>query len=219
MVQEERLALAPIAPVPLRPRYTESVSVALRTRRATLDAALDVMDLRCGQVIAQVASLLIAAVRSGHKILAAGNGGSAAEAQHFAAELVGRFKRERSAYPMLSLTVDTSIITAIANDYSYHDVFARQVEALGRPGDIFIGISTSGRSENLLRAARVAHELAMTVVAMTGDRHSPLGRLADLAIRVPSADTAVAQELHTMVVHILCDIAEKELAAEGGAHG
>lgn len=221
MAQEERLAaVATIAPVPLRPRYAEAVTDALRARRDTLDAALDEMTSARGHVVAEVASLLVATVRSGHKVLAAGNGGSAAEAQHFAGELVGRFKRERMAYPMLSLTVDTSIITAIANDYSYHDVFARQIEALGQPGDLFIAISTSGKSENLIRAARAAHQRSISVVAITGDRHSPLGRIADLTIRVPSADTAIAQELHTMIVHVLCDIAEKELAAtEGGPQG
>ena len=216
MAQEERVAVAEIDPIPLRPRYTEAVNASLLARRDTLNTALDEMAAR-SQVVAQVASLLIATVRDGHKVLAAGNGGSAAEAQHFAGELVGRFKRERQAYPVLSLTVDTSILTAIANDYSYHDVFARQVEALGQPGDLFIAISTSGKSENLIRAARVARQRTMTVIAITGDRYSPLGRIADLTIRVPSADTAITQELHTMIVHVLCDIAEKELAAsEGG---
>lgn len=216
MAQEERVAVAEIDPIPLRPRYTEAVNASLLARRDTLNTALDEMAAR-SQVVAQVASLLIATVRDGHKVLAAGNGGSAAEAQHFAGELVGRFKRERQAYPVLSLTVDTSILTAIANDYSYHDVFARQIEALGQPGDLFIAISTSGKSENLIRAARVARQRTMTVIAITGDRYSPLGRIADLTIRVPSADTAITQELHTMIVHVLCDIAEKELAAsEGG---
>ena len=224
---EKRLAAAgapvvmapPVAPVRLLPRYLEAVSAAMRTRRATLDAALSELEMRHSQVIAEAAALLVATVRAGGKILAAGNGGSAAQAQHFAGEFVGRFKRERAAYPMLSLTVDTSIITAIANDYSYHDVFARQVEALGQSGDLFIAISTSGKSENLLRAARAAHERAMTVIAITGERRSPLGQRADLTIRAPSADTAIAQELHTLIVHILCDIAEQELAtgARGGA--
>lgn len=221
MVREERVPVEPIAPVAsiastaTRPRYAETVSAAVRARRATLNGALTEMELR-SQVIAHAASLLIATVRSGHKILAAGNGGSAAEAQHFAGEFVGRFKRERSAYPMLSLTVDTSILTAIANDYSYQDVFARQIEALGQPGDLFVAISTSGKSENLIRAARMARQRSLTVLAITGERRSPLGHIADLTIRVPSSDTAVAQELHTLIVHILCDIAERELAASAG---
>ncbi|HEX5439518.1 MAG TPA: SIS domain-containing protein [Ktedonobacterales bacterium] len=170
-------------------------------------------------VIGDVATLLVATVQRGHKILVAGNGGSAAQAQHFAAEFVGRFKRERRAYPMLSLTVDTSILTALANDYSYQEVFARQIEALGQPHDLFIALSTSGQSINLLRAAHAAHRRSMQVVSITGNQTNPLARLADVAIRVPTDDTAVTQELHIMVVHILCDIAEKELAAnEGDAH-
>ena len=207
---------APVAPVTLRPRYLEAVSAAMSARRAALDAAIEELELRHSQIIAEVAALLIATVRGGGKILAAGNGGSAAQAQHFAGEFVGRFKRERAAYPMLSLTVDTSIITAIANDYSYHDVFARQIEALGQPGDVFVAISTSGKSENLLRGVRAAHECSMTVIALTGERRSPLGQRADLTIRAPSADTAIAQELHTLIIHILCDIAERELAAGAG---
>ena len=223
ITREDRVAVAPVvmtasvAPVKLRPRYLEAVSAAMSARRATLDAALEELELRHSQVIAEAASLLIATVRNGGKILAAGNGGSAAQAQHFAGEFVGRFKRERAAYPMLSLTVDTSIITAIANDYSYHDVFARQIEALGQPGDLFVAISTSGKSENLLRALQAAHERAIPVIAITGERRSPLGQRADLTIRAPTTDTAIAQELHTLIVHILCDIAEQELAA--GARG
>lgn len=212
MAQEERLAVPASAPIPLRSPYTAAVSAALRARRAALDVALGEMDLR-SKGIARAASLLVTTICAGHKVLVAGNGGSAAEAQHFAGELVGRFKRERSAYPVLSLTVDTSIITAIANDYSYHDVFARQVAALGQPGDLFVAISTSGASENLIRAVDAAHQRSMPVIGITGDRRSQLERAADLTIRVPVVDTAIAQELHTMIVHILCDIAEKELAA------
>lgn len=220
--QEEDLAVAPVmleasaTPVKLRPRYLEAVSAAMSARRSALDAALEELELRHSHIIAEAASLLIATVRNGGKILAAGNGGSAAQAQHFAGEFVGRFKRERAAYPMLSLTVDTSIITAIANDYSYHDVFARQIEALGQRGDLFVAISTSGKSENLLRAVQAAHERNMIAIAITGERRSPLGQRADLTIRAPSADTAIAQELHTLIVHILCDIAERELAAGAG---
>jgi D-sedoheptulose 7-phosphate isomerase len=205
-----------LAPVTPQPRYLDAVSAAMRARRATLAAALDELERGHSHIIAGAATLLIATVRNGGKILAAGNGGSAAQAQHFAGEFVGRFKRERAAYPMLSLTVDTSIITAIANDYSYHDVFARQIEALGQPGDLFVAISTSGKSENLVRGARAAHKRSMTVVAITGERRSPLGQRADLTIRAPSTDTAIAQELHTLIVHILCDIAEWELAAGAG---
>jgi D-sedoheptulose 7-phosphate isomerase len=231
IVREERLAVAPVTTVDTvdrgepvasatpQPRFCAAVGAAMRARRIALDMALGELEMRHSEIIAEVASLLIATVRSGGKILAAGNGGSAAQAQHFAGEFVGRFKRERAAYPMLSLTVDTSILTAIANDYSYHDVFARQIEALGQPDDLFVAISTSGKSENLLRAARAAHERSMTVIAITGERRSSLGQRADLTIRAPATDTAIAQELHALIVHILCDIAEQELAtgARGGA--
>lgn len=224
MAREKRMAavvpIMPSAPVPLRPptRHDSMVSAALHSRQRTLSRALIGMDA-CASVIGNVATLLVATVQRGHKILVAGNGGSAAQAQHFAAEFVGRFKRERQAYPMLSLTVDTSILTAVANDYSYQEVFARQIDALGQPDDLFIALSTSGQSINLLRAAHAAHQRSMGVVSITGNQANPLARLADIAIHVPTDDTAVTQELHIMIVHILCDIAEKELTAnEGDAH-
>jgi D-sedoheptulose 7-phosphate isomerase len=150
-------------------------------------------------------------------VLVAGNGGSAAEAQHFAAELVGRFKRERAPYAVLSLTTDTALLTAVANDYGYTDVFARQVRALGQPGDLLVAFSTSGESENLVRAATAARRHGMAVAAVTGGRPSRLERLADVTVRVPVVDTAVAQELHMAVTHILCDIVESELAAPPAA--
>lgn len=180
-----------------------------------LDAALTQLIMRSG-ILTEVAARLVETLRSGHKVLVAGNGGSAAEAQHFAAELVGRFKRERAPYAVLSLTTDTSILTAIANDYGYHDVFARQVSALGQAGDLFVAFSTSGESENLVRAAKAARQRQVSVVAITGDRPSRLGRLAELTVQVPVTDTAFAQELHMVVTHILCDIAESELSAKRG---
>ncbi len=158
---------------------------------------------------------LVETLRTGHKVLVAGNGGSAAEAQHFAAELVGRFKRERAPYAVLSLTTDTSILTAVANDYGYQNVFARQVSAFGQTGDMLIAFSTSGESENLVYAAEAAQRSSMTVIAITGDRPSRLECLASVTVRVPTVDTAVAQELHMIVTHILCDIVESQLAAQG----
>jgi len=145
-------------------------------------------------------------------VLIAGNGGSAAEAQHFAAELVGRFKRERIPYAVLSLTSDTSILTAVANDYGYHDVFARQVSALGQPGDLFIAFSTSGESENLVRALAAGRRSLLTTVAITGDRPNRMARLADVAVRVPAVASDIVQELHLAVLHILCDLVESKLA-------
>jgi len=209
--QNEILTLvAPIQPYAYT-NFNQSVLDALIWRRKFLDTALTTLMLRTA-ALAEVAALLVEAIHSGHKALVAGNGGSAAEAQHFAAELVGRFKRERLPYAVLSLTTDTSILTAIANDYGYQDVFARQVCAFGQPGDVFIAFSTSGESENLLRAAQAGHERSVSVVAITGDCPSSLESLADITVRVPVVDTALVQEMHMMVTHVLCDIVEAELA-------
>ena len=165
-----------------------------------------------GAQLGEIAARLVATLANNGKVLVAGNGGSAAEAQHFAAELVGRFKRERDPYAALALTADTATLTAIANDYGYDQVFARQVRAFGQPGDIFVAFSSSGESENLVRAAQVAHDLGLTVVAVTCDRPNRLASLASLALRIPSVDTPVTQELHMVVTHVLCDIVESELA-------
>jgi D-sedoheptulose 7-phosphate isomerase len=194
------------------PEYYAAVVAALAERRTALEAALAEMEQRAG-VLAVVADRLITTLCAGGKVLAAGNGGSAAEAQHFTAELVGRFRRERMPYAALSLSTDTSALTAIANDYGYAEVFARQVRALGRPGDTLVAFSTSGESENLVRAARAARDLGITVVAVTGERQSRLGRVADLLVRAPLRETALTQELHMAVTHVLCDIVEQALAA------
>src|SRR5437660_1325100 len=213
--QNEILTLvAPIQPYAYT-NFNQSVLDALIWRRKFLDTALTTLMLRTA-ALAEVAALLVEAIHSGHKALVAGNGGSAAEAQHFAAELVGRFKRERLPYAVLSLTTDTSILTAVANDYGYQDVFARQVHALGQPGDLFITFSTSGESDNLLRAAIVGRQRQVIIVAITGDHSSHLQSLADLTIRVPVVDTAIVQEMHMVVTHILCDIVEAELLASQG---
>lgn len=192
------------------PGSHKTIVNALTWHRKMLDAALTQCIRRATQ-FTEVAARLIEALRTGHKVLVAGNGGSAAEAQHFAAELVGRFKRERSPYAVLSLTTDTSILTAIANDYGYQNVFARQVLALGQPGDMLIVFSTSGESENLQYAAAAARRCLMTIIAITGDRPNRLECLADMTVRMPAVDTAITQELHMVATHILCDIVESEL--------
>jgi D-sedoheptulose 7-phosphate isomerase len=216
---EERLALMLSKPLITQGgNYHDAIVDALSSRRRIVDIAFAQLASRA-EILTEVAARLVETLRLGHKVLAAGNGGSAAEAQHFAAELVGRFKRDRSPYAVLSLTTDTSILTAVANDYGYHDIFSRQVLALGQPGDLLIAFSTSGESENLVRAAEAAQQRRMTVVAVTGDQHSRLEGLADLTVRVPTIDTAIAQELHMVVTHILCDIAETELAADEGDSG
>ena len=205
---------ATAAPAP----YAGSVAAALASRRVVLHDAYARLAMRAAP-LAAAAERLVRALRDGHKVLVAGNGGSAAEAQHFAAELVGRFKRERAPYAALALTTDSSILTAIANDYGYADVFARQVLGLGQPGDVLIAYSTSGESENLVRAAEAARSRQMAVIAVTGERHNRLERLADVAVRIPLTDTPVVQELQMAVTHILCDIAEAELAqTEGVVH-
>ena len=217
--QKKQVTLAPHvqpkSPATDCPHYHAAIVNALADRRVILEDALTQFITRATS-LAEVATRLVEALRTGHKALIAGNGGSAAEAQHFAAELVGRFKRERDPYAVLSLTTDTSILTAIANDYSYADVFARQVGAFGHPGDVFIAFSTSGSSENLVRAAVAAHHNLMSVVAITGNRPCRLEAIADVTVRVPHVDTAIVQELHMAVTHILCDIVESELTARKG---
>ncbi len=191
--------------------YQRAISEALVSRRQSLETAVDVLLSRL-DTLTEAATSLVETLQSGHKALVAGNGGSAAEAQHFAAELVGRFKRERAPYAAIALTADSAIVTAIANDYGFQDVFARQVYALGQAGDLLIAFSTSGESENLVRAVRAGHQLSMRVSAVTGDKPNRLARLADVAVCIPGMDTATMQELHMMVTHILCDIAEKQLS-------
>ncbi len=216
--QEKRAVLTPLAPRLRGTEYNEIIASALADRRAMLDAALTKFVARA-EVLAEAAAQLVETLRSGHKVLIAGNGGSAAEAQHFAAELVGRFKCERVPYAVLSLTTDTAILTAVANDYGYHDVFARQVYAFGQRDDLLITFSTSGESENLVRAALAGRQNGMTVISLSGDRPNRLERLADVAIRVPAVDTDIVQELHLAALHILCDIAEQKLADWKGDAG
>lgn len=215
-MHEEQVALGP--PGVIYSDYSNAIMTALASRQLVLDAAL--VQLKLGATtLSEVAARLVETLRSGRKVLIAGNGGSAAGAQHLAAELIGRFKREREAYAVLSLTTDTAILTAVANDYGYQDVFARQVSGLGQPGDLLLAFSTSGESENLARAAAAARKQRMVTIAVTGDRPSRLERLADLTVRVPAVDTALVQELHLVVTHLLCDIVESELAAWKGAAG
>jgi D-sedoheptulose 7-phosphate isomerase len=150
----------------------------------------------------------------GRKILIFGNGGSAADAQHFAAELAGRYRLERRALPALALTTDTSMLTAISNDYGFTQVFTRQVEALARPGDTVIGISTSGRSANVIAGLQTAQVLGARTLALIGANITGLAGVADQVISVPSMDTPRIQEAHAVIIHILCDLVEKALVAQ-----
>lgn len=160
------------------------------------------------QPIAQAIELMFIALSNGNKILACGNGGSAADAQHFAAELVGRFERERLPLPAIALTTDTSIITAVGNDYSYDEIFSKQVQAFGQPGDVLLAMSTSGNSANVRAAIDVALERDMRVVALTGKGGGAIGKQltdADVHICVPHDRTARIQEVHLLTIHCLCD--------------
>ena len=154
------------------------------------------------------------AVRSGHTILICGNGGSATDALHIAAELVGRFRVEGPAFGVLALVENIAAVTAIANDYSYDEVFARQLEAFGRPGDVLLALSTSGNSANCIRACQKAQTLGITSIALTGESGGTLAQVADLAVRVPSNDTAHIQEAHETIGHIIAGVAERAVRGE-----
>ena len=170
-------------------------------------------------VVAEVAEALIKCLVEGHKLLVCGNGGSAADAQHFAAEMLNRFEAERPGLPAIALTTDSSTLTSIANDYQFSDVFARQVRALGQSGDVLLAITTSGGSANIVSAIEAAHDRDMPVVLLSGrDGGAAAVALAqgDLEIRVPSDSTARTQEVHILVLHCLCDLIDRSLLGEGG---
>jgi D-sedoheptulose 7-phosphate isomerase len=162
--------------------------------------------------VVNAAAAITKALKAGGSVLVFGNGGSAADAQHFAAELVGRYEKERKAWPAVALTTDTSALTAIGNDYGFDRVFARQIEALGKAGDIAIGISTSGQSPNVLRGLEAANERAMTTIALTG-RGGEAGKIAKHHVAVHEDRTARVQEVHATVLHVICELIEKELSA------
>jgi D-sedoheptulose 7-phosphate isomerase len=167
--------------------------------------------------IARAGEALAQALKSGRKVLACGNGGSAADSQHFAAELVGRFERERPGLAGIALTTDSSALTAIANDYSFDRVFAKQVEALGQPGDFLLGISTSGNSKNVVEAVRAAQSRGMSVIALTGRDGGEIGRMmrpGDFHLNVSHPRTMRVQEIHLLVVHCLCEVVDNVIFGE-----
>jgi D-sedoheptulose 7-phosphate isomerase len=149
-------------------------------------------------------------LKNGNKLLICGNGGSAADAQHFAAEIVGRFKLERKGFPAIALTTDTSILTAIGNDYGFDKIFERQIEALGKKGDVLVGISTSGNSENVINAVNKAKEMGIFTVGLLGKDGGKLKNIVDLALIVDSNNTARIQECHLTIYHVICEEVEKE---------
>jgi D-sedoheptulose 7-phosphate isomerase len=167
--------------------------------------------------IEQGGQVMVQSLVSGGKILTCGNGGSAGDAQHFSSELLNRFERERPSLPAVALTTDPSTITSIANDYSYNEVFSKQIRALGNPGDVLLAVSTSGNSANVIQAIQAAHEREMTVVALTGKDGGGMASLLtaeDVEIRVPSDITARIQEVHLVVIHSLCDFIDCSLFGE-----
>lgn len=167
--------------------------------------------LKHTEICAEVAETIIRAIRRGNRVLLFGNGGSAADAGHIAAEFVGRFYLNRSALPVQALTGDTSCLTAIGNDYAYDSIFSRQIEAFGQAGDVAIGISTSGNSRNVIEAVRAAKQKGMVAVGMTGESGGQLKAEVDYCICVPSSDTPRIQEAHMLVGHILCELVEHTL--------
>jgi D-sedoheptulose 7-phosphate isomerase len=175
--------------------------------RATRDAAL--LD-----VVRSIAGRITQALRSGRKVLIIGNGGSAADAQHIAAEIVGRYKQDRPAYAAIALTTDSSALTSIANDYGFEEVFARQVEGLGQPGDVLLALSTSGKSPNILAALRTARERGLVIVGFTGTRGEALRELCDELLVAPSDDTPVIQQIHLAIAHGICDEVEQAMMGE-----
>ncbi len=165
---------------------------------------------KINEQIEHVAKEIKLALSKGNKVLFCGNGGSAADSQHLAAEFVGRFQKEREGLPAIALTVDTSILTAVANDYGYDTVFERQVQALGREGDVLVGISTSGNSANVVRAIELAKKRGIFCVGMTAYGGGKMADLCDECIAVPAKVTARAQEMHILIGHILCELADGE---------
>jgi phosphoheptose isomerase len=179
----------------------------------TLDAAIALHEhmRQHAQPVLDAAAAIAGALRAGGKLLLFGNGGSAADAQHVAAELVGRFERERAAMAAVALTTDASVLTSVANDYAFDRVFARQLEGLGRKGDVALGLSTSGASPNVVAALVAARALGLQTVALTGADGGAVGRAAAIHVNVPSDSAARVQEVHRTLLHVICDIVERDL--------
>jgi len=191
------------------------VNLSLVIQQALADHAAVIQALPEQQpLLEKIAAEMTRAVLAGNKVLWCGNGGSAADSQHLAAELVGRFRRERRSLPSIALTTDTSLLTAVANDYGYERVFSRQVEALCQAGDVVVGISTSGNSRNICAALETARSIGAFTVAFTGARGGLIAAIADAVLCIPSKDTARIQEAHILCGHILCDWIELSICKE-----
>jgi len=183
----------------IQKRFKESIEIKNRFLKENLSTLLEVV------------KLMAHSFEMGNKVFFFGNGGSAADAQHFAAEFVNRYIMERPPLPAIALTTDTSILTSVSNDFSFNEVFAKQLKALGREGDIAVGISTSGTSPNILRAFEVAREIGIKTVALTGNDGGSLAKVADVSLIVPSSSTPRIQEVHLLIGHILCELVEHYL--------
>lgn len=188
-------------------RFSRLFRASIDAKQRSLSCILPDL-LRAGQ-------LLVTAIQSGNKLLSCGNGGSAGDAQHFSAECINRFERERPSLAAIALTTDSSTLTSIANDYTYDDVFAKQIRAFGKPGDVLLAISTSGASRNVIQAIESAHTLSMPVVALTGKDGGAMAAALrsekDVEIRVPSESTPRIQEVHLLALHCLCDYMDEQL--------
>jgi D-sedoheptulose 7-phosphate isomerase len=169
------------------------------------------------KTVAQAASAITHSLRAGNKLLVFGNGGSASDAEHLVAELVGRFEGERRALGAVALTADSSVVTAISNDYGYEHVFTRQIEGLGRPGDVALGISTSGRSRNVEAALAAAKTLGLVTIGLTGRDGGRMGADADIHVNVPETSTPRIQEVHRTILHAMCALIDEQLCADFGA--
>ncbi|HHT9158266.1 MAG TPA: D-sedoheptulose-7-phosphate isomerase [Candidatus Brocadiaceae bacterium] len=161
--------------------------------------------------IASAADLIVTAIRSGNKLMICGNGGSAADAQHIAGEFLCRFYNDRAPMPAIALTTDTSVLTSISNDYSFGEIFSRQVRGLGKEGDVLLSISTSGSSENVLQSFRAASGLGIKTILLSGATEREIATISNIVIKTPSSDTPRIQEMHLIIEHILCEIVEKEI--------
>lgn len=197
--------------MPLLARFKEAVAEAQRLQDQVVAGQ--------GEAVVAAARMLAAALKAGAKVLLFGNGGSAADAQHLAAEFVNRFQVERPPLAALALTTDTSVLTSIANDYDFAELFAKQVRALGRPGDVAVGISTSGGSENVVRGLKEARNLGLRTLALSGRDGGPVAAAAEMALVVPSGNTARIQEVHITLGHVLCDLVDFLLFPEKFGEG
>ena len=190
--------------------------MSLETIRTTFQASIDtkqalIDDTTRLEVLLEVAKLASSTIKANKKIMLCGNGGSAADSQHIAAEFIGRFEKERKSMAAIALTTDTSALTAIGNDYGYEEVFSRQVEGLGQSGDLLIGISTSGNSKNVIKALEVAKKKGVNTVALVGDKpNGVMQTIADYVLVAPSANTARIQECHILMMHTICQLVESE---------